>query len=109
MAAPKSKHYIDEVGTVVLINTGGDISDADTVSLDIKKPSGAIVEWVGTVADIIRDGITYENYGIRYVILAGDFNEAGIYKLQSLIDGIPGNWPGNTANFRIYARFDEDC
>ncbi len=108
MVAPISKHYQNEIGTVIIVNTGGDISSAN-VSLKVKKPSGAIVEWIGTVTDVVRGSVTFTDYGIRYVVIAGDFNEAGIYCLQAFIDDIAGEWPGNNVRFRIFEPFDGGC
>jgi hypothetical protein len=88
-----SKHYKDDIGTVIKVNTKNDIGDATKVSLLVKKPSGQ----------------TFTDYGIRYVVLAGDFNEVGVHCLQSYIETSAGNWKGDLVQFRIYDDFDSKC
>lgn len=90
------KHYINEIGTQILVNVTSDISTATTALLQIKKPSGTIVNWTGTV---------YSKTYISYIVKKGDFNEAGDYLLQSYVE-MPGySGRGDVISFKIYNVF----
>lgn len=77
------KHYVGEVGTVLTVNTGIDISAATVHDLYVKKGDGSITTWTGTV---------YASNYIRYTIQSGDFNVPGTYKVQAKIT--LGSWIG---------------
>jgi len=79
-----NKHYIGEIGTVILVDCGCDISSSTVHELKIKKPSGTEVSWNAEVVD--------KNF-LKYTINKDDFNEKGIYYLQSYLEFNNG-WKG---------------
>lgn len=86
------KYYVGDVGTQILVDTCSDITTATLVRLDVTKPDGTEVQWVGSVSDTTK---------ILYIVSAGDFDQAGEYRLQSYVE-IPG-WQGHgdTITFRV--------
>lgn len=92
------RHYIGEVGTEIIVDCGVDITGATNTKLKIKKPDGTEVEWVA---------IVYNSNYLKYISIAGDFNIAGDYYLNSYIE-TTGGWDGHgeTAIFRIYALYE---
>jgi len=97
-----AKHYVGEVGTPVLVDTGSDISTATVLKILVKKPCGNETEWVGILGPPNTLGIYTQ---IKYVVVAGDWDEAGWWNIQSYIE-MPG-WKGrgDTVKFKLYPEF----
>lgn len=97
-----TKSYVGDIGTVILVDTKSDLSDATVLELKIKKPSGAIMTKTAT----IPVGLTGADGIISYTTVAGDFDENGKYYLQAHVEGVSTDHLGVTANFSIGAAFD---
>ncbi len=97
------KIYVDDIGHIILADAQCDISTATKASLIVAKPDDYDVEyeWVGTAyseakADYIADtGYDESEEGtlpdpctrrIRYVTIAGDFNDIGNFKCQGYVE-----------------------
>ena len=92
-----SKHYINEIGAVIIVDTNMNLSRATKVLLQIKKPLGTTINWTGSV---------YNKTFIRYVVKRGDLNEAGRYLLQAYVE-MPGySGRGDSTDFTIYNVFE---
>jgi len=91
-----AKHYVGNIGTEIIVNCGTDISGATAQSLKVKKPSGAIVNWLATI---------YNTNFLKYSVASRDFDEAGVYELQAYI--VMPSWigRGETTTFTIYKSF----
>ena len=94
--ASGDKSYIDDIGTVITVDVGVDITDATSVKLLVKKPDGTEVEWTGTV---------YSTQYIRYTVVEDDFDQAGTYKVQSYVVTPDGTWKGETDSFKVYDEY----
>jgi hypothetical protein len=94
--ADPTKYYVGDIGTEIIVDTCSDISTATLVSLKVKKPDDTEVEWVGAIYDTTK---------IRYIVLAGDFDQSGKYRVQSYVE-MPG-WEGrgDTTYFKVSADF----
>ncbi len=91
-----NKSYVGDIGTIIEVDMGTDISHASLVELHVKKPGGSSVEWTGAVYDT--------NY-IRYSTVDGDFSLPGLYLVNPYIE--IGNWKGygETVSFRVYRKY----
>ena len=49
MAHRANKVYVEDAGTVVLLNTGTDLTEATVTNIKVKKPDGSEHTWVGTI------------------------------------------------------------
>ena len=49
MAHRANKVYVEDAGTVVLLNTGTDLTGATVTNIKVKKPDGSEHTWVGTI------------------------------------------------------------
>ena len=95
MARP-TKVYKNDVGTVVLIDMGMDISDATEMVINVLK-CGVETTWTPEV---------YESNYLKYTIVAGDLDTVGTYYLQpqlTFADGWSGR--GNTVSFDVYDEY----
>jgi len=88
-----NKTYVGNVGTVIDIDMGQDISGATTTDLYVKKPDGTEATWSGEI---------YGSNYIRYVIEEDDLNEAGRYYVQPYL--VISDWSGygKTVDFKVY-------
>lgn len=75
--------YLGDVGTVITLDCGSDVSTATVRKMRARMPNGGIKEFTAS-ADT--------NNSIKYTLLAGDFNVAGNWQVQAYID-MPG-WKG---------------
>lgn len=96
------KIYIGDVGTLILIDLGEDITQATNPMLDVIPPDGmanadgTIVNGKQWVPEIV-DG-TY----LSYEIAEGDIDEPGTYKINPKLT--MGTWTGHcdTVEFTVY-------
>ena len=92
------KVYRGGVTITITINMQADISGAATLKLLVKKPDNTIVSWTGT-----RSGTDY----ITYNTVAGDLDQAGIYKICPKLTYATGQTIyGETVDLHIYEHFE---
>lgn len=87
-----------DVGTLIRVDIGVDITDATVKRLIYVKPNGVAGIWAGTIAD--------SNF-ITYITKAGDISLPGLWKLQSYIETPSGKWYGDLATFTVQDRLME--
>jgi len=90
------KSFVGDIGTIIHIECGRDVSGATGVLFKVKKPDATTADWTPAIS-----GTTAFNYTIQ----AGDFNQAGTYKIQWY--GTLGTWTGRgeTAEHVVYPTF----
>ena len=81
------EHYTNEVGVVIQLNTGIDLSQATSVSINVCQPNGSTTVWVGTV--VMLNGV---NSIVQYIIQTNDLYYPGTYQLQPAV--VFSNWSG---------------
>ena len=88
-----SKNYVGDIGTVITVDCGIDISDATTTELKVQKPDGTLVTWSASVAN---------NNFLKSVITDGDFDQAGFYALHSSVVTPDWSGVGDVVYFKVY-------
>ena len=75
------------------MDVGQDITAATGTFLDIKKPDGTTSQKVASIVDT--------NY-LQYTTVAGDIDQAGVYRIQAVLT--LGGWSGlgETAELMVY-------
>lgn len=91
-----NKVYVGDIGTLVKVDCGQDISDSTVFKILVKKPDKTEHEWDGVLG-----GTDY----IEYNSQAGDFDQAGTYQIQAYIDTPTWQGKGETAKFTVYKKF----
>lgn len=96
--------YKGDVGTVISLNTGINISTATTVSIIVKKPSGGTpLTWAATIG---ADNMSVEHtIGTGVLGLESALNEVGHYKLQAKVVMPSGTWHGETTSIQVKDNF----
>jgi hypothetical protein len=89
------KTFVDDLGTVILIDMDADISSATDISLIVIKPDGTKTTFTPTV---------YETKYLKYTTVSGDLNMAGKYAVQPHLT--LGGWTGSGEEtyFNVYKK-----
>jgi len=93
-----SKIYVGDVGTVILVNMGEDISGATTTNLIVLKP--------GDSTEYTWSGSVYNDNYLKYTTLSGNISVEGEYKLQPYIVLSTWSGKGETVTIRVYDEFE---
>jgi len=94
--------HIGNIGTdfqVTITDCNGtaiDISDADTMNIIFKKPSGATLTKTAIFVTDGSDGV------VRYLTVDGDIDEIGTWKIQASIITPAGQWTSNYKSFKVH-------
>jgi hypothetical protein len=94
----QDKVYVDTVGLEVIIDMGDSVVGATNIVLNVMKPGGTETTWGAANVYLTRF--------IRYLTVANDINEVGLYKIQPEfeLDGWSG--PTKTVSFRAWNRYE---
>jgi len=96
------KVYMGDIGTVIELDAGVDLSSQTSIEIRVKKPDGTQDTWSATV----RGSDPTKCF---HATVAGDLDQAGEYKLQlaATLTGPVGTWTGlgQTAILRVYEPF----
>jgi len=90
------KHYVDEIGTDIIVDAGCDITGATGTIFLVRKPNGTEEEWEAEV---------YESNYLKHTAVEGDLDQTGTYKLQISLTLTGWSGLGETDTFKIYAAF----
>lgn len=92
------KHYQNEIGTAIILQTGVDISTATVHKIFLKKPDGTSEEKTATIENTTD---------LQYITITGDLAECGEYMAQGYVE-LPSGWKGytETAEFTILSPFE---
>ncbi len=93
------KHYVNEIGTEIIVDCGQDVSSATTTKLEVRKPDGTLAEWDATI---------YETDYLKYLTVAGDFDQAGLYAIQPYLVLPTWTGRGETVTFYVFGNYDDD-
>jgi len=93
------KFYTDEVGRVISVSVGIDLTGATIKKILVLKPNGQKPEWTGVVTGSAVEGV------FSYTTVAGDLNCAGVWKVQAYVENSGKKVYGQTATFTVYDKF----
>ncbi len=95
----ESPSYLGDIGTEIETTLNTDLTGISTVSYKIIKPSGDISTLTCTIKNVLL-GI------ISYITISGDFNEVGVYFIQTLLVFNNGDrFLSKTESFEIFEEF----
>ncbi|MFX0198559.1 MAG: hypothetical protein ACFFCW_20760 [Candidatus Hodarchaeota archaeon] len=95
--ASEDKPYVGDIGTVIKIDMGENISAGSGFKFFIRKPGGTIIEKTA-----VLEGTQY----LKYAVESGVFSEPGKYLVQPQVTLSGGTWKGTTANFTVYNQYN---
>ena len=85
-----------DTGTELVLDTGQSLAGATAVTVEARKPDGSAVSWTGAV---------FESTKVRFVSLAGSFDQSGDWRLQAKVVLPSGTWLGESAALKVYKVF----
>jgi hypothetical protein len=103
-----AKHYVNEVGTDLILDTGVLIGSATAQHIKYRKPDGLTI---GTfTASLFSStsalaGGLVGTYLIKHTLAVGELNVPGEWRFQAYVGSITGSWLGEMAKINIYDSF----
>ena len=92
--------HVGDTGLEILADCQQDISTATNITFLVRKPSGATTTWAATKTTL--DG---ETRLVRYLTVAGDLNEPGIYTIHPHLTLGAWTGAGKMGTFEVKALF----
>lgn len=93
--------HINDIGTALRLNVldcndaALDISDATSIDIVLKKPSGTSVTKTGSFVTDGSDGV------IQYVVESGVIDENGSWKIQGVVTVNDYQWHSSIKTFKV--------
>lgn len=102
------KHYMNEIGTDILLDCGVSISDATVQQVWYKKPDGVTEgSWGGSLySSYSEQAEATGTYFVKYTTADGDLDQSGEWKFQSYVATAAGTWWGEMVEENIYDQFE---
>lgn len=92
----EQKSYVGDIGTVILLDCGTDITGATKVEIRTRKPDKSEHIWPAVV-----DATKY----VKYVVQPGDFDMKGNYLFQAYVETPAWKGLGETVKWQVYEKF----
>ncbi len=92
----ETKVYVNDYGTVIILDCGTDITSAIEMKIKVYKPDRTLTEWTA---------IPYDDTHIKHTVLPGELDLEGNYLLQAYVS-MP-DWVGRGASaiLRVHGDF----
>ena len=102
-----AKHYVNEAGTDLILDTGINVGTVGFNYIKWKNPSGS----TGTFASEVYSSYSQlakltGTYLLKYTLEYGDLSEAGDWEFQAYVGAIDGTWYGETVNIDVMNEFE---
>lgn len=102
-----SKHYINEVGTDLILDTGVLIGTATGQYIKYKNPSGVEGSFSASLYSSYSElAKAVGTYLLKHTLVSTDFSESGDWRFQAYIGAADGTWWGETIKLNIYGAFE---
>jgi len=89
--------YVDDIGTIIEVDMGEDITAATDMEFHVQKPDGSKITWMPKIAGTQK---------LRYVTAEGDLNMAGDYRIQPELR--LGSWWGHAKTVLFSVKKEHD-
>ncbi len=102
------KHYVGEVGSNLILDTGVLIGSATQQYIIYRKPDGVTSgSFSGSLFSSYSqlDG-QIGTYFVSHTLLAGDIDQPGEWRMQAFVASISGTWLGEMVKINIYGNFE---
>lgn len=83
--------YLNDVGTIIQVDVGSDITGATIHSIKYIKPDGTTGSWDATVSTQF----------LRYTTIEDDLDQAGEWVVQAKVALTGGIWHGEITRFDV--------
>ena len=103
-----TKHYKNEAGTQLLLDTGIAIGTATDFAVYYRKPNGAATgSWVASAFSSYSNNVgLIGTYFVSYSLTSTDLDTPGGWKFQAWIGHSSGTWWGETVDFQVFDQYE---
>lgn len=100
------KHYVGEVGTDLILDTGVNIGSAGNQYIYFKNPNSVVGSFSASLfssySQLAQDTGTYL---IKHTLQAGDFTIPGEWRFHAYVSSVAGTWHGSLVKAVIFDTF----
>lgn len=102
-----SKHYLNEVGTDLLFDTGVDLTSITTEYVYFKTPAGLTGTWSADLYNSYSEiAKAIGTYFVKHTLVSTDFTVSGEWEFQAFVASSVGTWWGETAKLNVYGLYE---
>lgn len=83
--------FLNDIGTLIRVDVGSDITGATVHKIKYIKPDGSTGDWDATVS----------TQYLQYTTVADDLNQIGEWIVQALVTTASGTWHGEITRFEV--------
>ena len=104
----QSKHYKDEVGTDLILDTGILIGTVAFQYIKYKKPDGVTTgSWDASLYDSYSELAKLTGtYLLLHTLDVGELDQSGEWRFQAWVGAVDGTWFGEVVKENIYDEFE---
>lgn len=101
-----SKHYINEVGTELILDTGIVIGSAVDQYILFKDPAGAEGSWNASIYSSYSElAVATGTYFLKHTLAIGDVTVPGEWRIHAFVASNVGTWLGELVKLNIFDEF----
>ncbi len=103
-----TKHYVNEAGTQLILDTGILVGSALNPSIYYRKPDGVTTGSFSAVpySSYSQLAALTGTYFLSHTFIPADLNMPGEWRFQAYIGAIDGTWYGEMVKLNIYDLFE---
>lgn len=103
-----TKHYVNEVGTDLVLDVGVDISTVTEQHINYRKPDGITIGSYGASLYSSYSALAEVTgtYLLTHSLIAGDFDTPGEWRFQAYVGAVDGTWVGEMVKYQVYDNFE---
>lgn len=83
--------FLNDIGTIISVDVGSDITGATTHVIKYIKPDGESGQWTATVS----------TQYLLYTTVDQDLDQIGEWTVQAFVVTASGSWHGETTRFEV--------
>jgi hypothetical protein len=101
------KHYVGEIGTELILDTGVLIGSAADQYILYRKPDGTTTGSfdASLFSSYSQLAGTIGTYLISHTLEAGDFDQPGTWRFHAYVSSVAGTWHGEMIKAQIFDTF----
>ena len=100
------KHYVGEVGTDLILDTGILVGSASDQYILYRNPNGVTGSFDASVYSSYSQLATAEGtYLVRHTLETGDFDTPGTWRFHAFVSSVAGTWHGSMVEAKVFDTF----
>lgn len=101
-----TKHYVNETGTELILDTGVLIGSAGTQHIKWKNPAGTTGTFTASLYSSYSEiAEAIGTYLLKHTLASTDFTIPGDWKLHAFVASVSGTWLGEMTEITIFDQY----